>query len=833
MPTQSCPHCGAPINLPNPMAIQQAVASGKTPKCGKCRNPIHLGANGRLIPAAPTVTIAAPVPGTPRNTAVRANPAAAAAVATAPVDPALARAVRYLESGRIGFGHLMVLKKLLLAWGNRSGPVEFTVRVNFTLPALDKNLLRIGSGTDEGGWPNEIPLGAIPELARSPSIAKAAWSVVQRLHAERLTWRGELLLDQLLDVNLSAGHWTALLKALSQEAQNLSTAPPAPRVEAPARTSAGPGFLVPPAAPVAARSATHNPTAPTFTAPPAAAVPAAPLPPANPQDELAAARVDLNRMIGLASVKHKVEDLAKFLQVHALRRQAGLQTGSVTLHLVFRGGPGTGKTTVARLLGRIFKALGFLEKGHVVELDRSGLVAPFVGGTAAKTQKAIESARGGILFIDEAYSLSRAGSTNDFGPEAIETLLKAMEDRRGELIVVVAGYAEPMRQFLESNPGLKSRFPHTIDFPDYSADELLAIFEGMAAERSYKLADDGREAAGRLFRHLVTTRDENFGNARTARTVFEHAIQRHAARLVELGAPPDKEALTTMRGDDLPLSDYGVVARSLEEVTAVARGKIDALIGLAPVKKRFLELCALLELRKRREEKGLAVQAQSLHMVFTGNPGTGKTEVARIMAEVFHGLGFLARGHLIEVSRTDLVAGYVGQTAKKTEEAVRSALGGVLFIDEAYTLVDRGGKDFGQESVDTLLKWMEDRRDSLVVIVAGYPELMRKFLESNPGLASRFPTIIDFPDYSDDELREIFSAMARKRGYEPSPEALAKAQEVLAERRQTRKTGFGNARDARALLEGAITALAVRMSSQPVADLAALSLLLPEDVIAT
>ncbi len=839
------------MSLPPPAEIRKQLTAGRTPRCPNCRKVLEFNLDGKPKPALPAAPPRSTAPAKPASAAAPVPPKPAApaaaparpAVAPKPVTPALppvpvdamtARAIRFLDSPIVGFGHLLVLLKLLGEWSKRTTPTDFVSRIAWSVDALRKNLLVVGSRGGDDGWPEDVSQAMLPTLAKHPLVAKAGWLIAQRLYAQRLDYGGTLLLDHLLDVRTGLRSWQALTDALLKESRAAGPAPAAgspPTSPAPAAATAQAAATASAAAPLrkadsAAPATASEPaaTAQTMAAP--AAQGARPV----AVEALVAARADLDRMVGLANVKQQIDKLSNFLQVHCLRRQAGLQTGPVTLHMVFQGGPGTGKTTVARLLGRIYNALGLLEKGHVVEMDRSGLVAQYVGQTANKTMKAIDSATGGILFIDEAYSLFRGEGSNDYGREAIETLLKAMEDKRDGLIVIAAGYPDPMRKFLESNPGLRSRFPYMVDFSDYSAEELAAIFELMAKERSYSLPDDGREAAARLFRHLVAARDDTFGNARVARTVFEKAIQRQATRVVESNITSDLSALSSLSAADIPLAEYGVVATDLVDVTAGARAKLDSLIGLAPVKKRFAELTALLSLRKKREEKKLEVQAQSMHMVFTGNPGTGKTEVARIMAEAFHGLGFLTRGHLIEVSRSDLVAGYVGQTAKKTEDVIRSALGGVLFIDEAYTLTERGGEDFGQESVDTLLKWMEDRRTSFVTIVAGYPDLMRKFLDSNPGLASRFPTVVEFPDYSDEELREVFSLMARKRGYVAAPPTLARAQAVLNERRQARKKGFGNAREARQLLECAITALAVRVSALPDPDPEALSALHEEDV---
>jgi SpoVK/Ycf46/Vps4 family AAA+-type ATPase len=492
----------------------------------------------------------------------------------------------------------------------------------------------------------------------------------------------------------------------------------------------------------------------------------------RPQISVEDAMAELDAMIGLGPVKDQVRSIGASIEAARRRAMANLSNERPMRHFVFLGPPGTGKTTVARVLAKIFYAFGLLETPDVVEAHRADLVGEYLGATAIKTNELVDSALGRVLFIDEAYSLINEGDgqADRFGAEAVQTLLKRAEDDRENLIIILAGYEKQMEAFLASNPGLASRFATRLKFGSYSPAEMFALAESVLERRGEELDRDARPALWRVFEEIDRRRiADDLGNGRFVRSLMEKAGQARDVRVMQPLSNPAADELVTVRSDDVEHAYAELTSRlrGYEDTPTYegAKAELAALIGLEPVKKQVEAIAAQLRVAQMRKASGLSSQPPAMHFVFSGPPGTGKTTVARILGRIFAALGLLVRPEVIEAHRADLVAEHLGATAIKTNKLVDSAMGGVLFIDEAYSLHNEGysgGDAFGAEAVQTLLKRAEDDRDRLVIVLAGYTEDMDRFLRSNPGLASRFSTRITFPSYQPAELVEIAQRLAQQ-----------------------------------------------------------------------
>jgi SpoVK/Ycf46/Vps4 family AAA+-type ATPase/GTP-binding protein EngB required for normal cell division len=516
--------------------------------------------------------------------------------------------------------------------------------------------------------------------------------------------------------------------------------------------------------------------------------------------EVAKISPELAKLIGLSSVKQRVIELTYYIR-DAQQRHGNDVRKMPNLHMVFTGNPGTGKTAVARVIGRLYKQMGLLARGHVVEVTRADLVAVYVGNTAPKTRAKITEALDGVLFIDEAYALmtDSGGVGHDFGREAIDELLLHLENNRHRLVVIAAGYPEEMQKFLDTNPGLRRRFPpeNVITFPDYAPPELMRILQQFLRSEDLTLSEAAQSRIEQILEGMHIMRQRGFGNAGEMRNLCDSLKRLRAMRLTRRRLPADEP----IQPEDISPHFAGFVLSPVQQPDAVLK-QLDVLVGLQRLKDDVRRWVGRLKYQQRF---GGSLPSSAMHMVFRGNPGTGKTTVARLMGEMLKSLGYLRRGHVVEVMRADLVDRYMGGTAPKTRAKVIEALDGVLFIDEAYALADGGiggmASDYGREAIAELVAAMENYRDRLVVIVAGYTQLMNRFLDTNAGLSSRFSLKFDFDDYSPDELLQILRAIAAREGFTLTPGAEVKVEAYLMGIYNYRGKEFGNGRDVRNLFE--------------------------------
>ena len=501
----------------------------------------------------------------------------------------------------------------------------------------------------------------------------------------------------------------------------------------------------------------------------------------------------LGELIGLAGIKESV----KKIKAYAL---ANRDNEDLNIHMCFLGNPGSGKTEVARLIAGILYENKILPTNKIIEVDRSGLVSQYFGATAEKTSRVIARAMGGVLFVDEAYALGNnndAGSITDYGREAIDTLVKAMEDYRGKFCVIFAGYRNEMQQMLSVNPGLKSRIQFTLDFPNYSRDELKQITQLMLRKRKYSMGD---AAMSRLLDITdIKRKDPDFANAREIRNILDQVIMCQNLRCagtedIEVGLVDINKYIQDSK-INLPTSATGT-----NKTVLTGEEELDQLIGLGSIKRMVKKIKAYAKRNQGQADF-------NLHMCFYGNPGTGKTEVARILSRILYDAGVLDEAKLVETDAHGLIGKFVGETAPKTLKKINEAMGGVLFIDEAYSLAAGAGQNngltiYGEEAIAVLLKEMEDRRGQFCTILAGYKDEMKQMISSNPGLESRIQFTLEFPDYTREELGLIACSFLEKKHYTIEEDALDRVLDIMEYFR--RQPNFANARTVRNIMDQVI-----------------------------
>ena len=505
------------------------------------------------------------------------------------------------------------------------------------------------------------------------------------------------------------------------------------------------------------------------------------------------AMAQLNALIGLADVKAVVQDSLAERLIYADDKSPG--------HYIFAGSPGTGKTEVARLMGKIFKAQGLLKSGHLVEVRKADLVGQYIGESSIKTRKKCEEALDGVLFVDEAYELVNCEPTGEkfkssFDEDAYTEIMAQMENNRNRLCVIFAGYKDKMEIFKVANPGMKDRISRVIAFADYTKDELLKIFKKIAADNKFSLADNAEEAMKECIARKVIEGGDTFSNGRAMRNLFVECRSKITRRYrlsggkLQNGEKIDPYVITV---EDIPNSNK----KSDGYTESLAWDDLNKLIGLDSVKSKIKTISNKVKFAAKKEHKAPG------HYVFVGNPGTGKTVVARLFSQMFKSIGVLSQGHCVEVTRAELVSGYVNQTAIKTKAKCQEALGGVLFVDEAYTLFDGDSSGSGKEAVETIMKFMEDYRSNFCVIFAGYRNKMENLYRQNDGLRSRITDTIEFPDYSLDDLMNILGSMAKQEELAMDEGFRTGAREVFNGWLMFKTSEFGNAREVRKFLEKA------------------------------
>ena len=518
---------------------------------------------------------------------------------------------------------------------------------------------------------------------------------------------------------------------------------------------------------------------------------------------------EFDNYVGLKNLKQSMKDFITYLNFINERKKSGIETEeSISANCIFLGNPGTGKTSIARLLGKFFKAIGLLENGHVIEVDRADLVGEYIGETAQKTDKIINQALGGILFIDEAYSLKK-DSGQDFGQEAIDIILKRMEDYKNKFFVIAAGYPLLMQNFLESNPGLKSRFTHFFTFDDYSPEELTQIYKIFANKEKYILSKETEKFLLESLEKNNVNLDESFGNARYVRNLFNQSKIELSKRyqMLEEGAK-DFSTLNSLTKEDIRIAISIIENRSDSKVSVQKVDKylneINRLVGLEDVKITFNKIIASLKVERLKKERSITTVHRNLNSIFISEHGSGTSTIARLYAKSLKESDRLTKGQLIEIDSSTFFGLSKLDAYLMIDELFKKLLGNVILVNDVSAAL-QCTTDFSDSLLQYFLKKLYLINDDVVAILSGNAEEIDTLINNFPVLENQFPNIFNFEPYSTRQLLEIALNISQKNNYQFDEGAWQQMLELIIELKKEARKNFYNSRTLKEIINKAIS----------------------------
>lgn len=519
---------------------------------------------------------------------------------------------------------------------------------------------------------------------------------------------------------------------------------------------------------------------------------------------------ELNGYVGLKNLKHSLSEFITYINFVQERKKQGIDVKeNLTAHCIFLGNPGTGKTSIARILGRFFKSVGLLENGHVVEVDRSTLVGEYIGETAQKTEKVIKQALGGILFIDEAYTLKRDTNGNDFGQEAIDIILKRMEDFNGKFFVIAAGYPELMQNFLNSNPGLKSRFTHLFLFDDFSANELVEIYKLFSSREKFILTPEAEELLTNKLKLIYENEKNSLGNARFVRNLFNETKVQLSKRYHSLKYDERNfYASSTIIIDDIlsAFNNYEKHSKGFvfnDDKLNKYLNELNNLVGLEDVKKTFSKLLASIKVEQLKKERAISSLPKNLNSIFICEPGAGTSTVARLFGKVFKELSLIESGQLVEIDSSYFYGLNKIDSYLTLDKIFQDSIGKIIVVNDSVITL-KAKSDFSDSLLQYFLKKLYLYRDKVVAVLTGNQDEFEDLFESVPVIENQFPNIYNFGHYSTRQLLEIALNICQKKNYQLEEGAWQQMLDLLAKLRSDKNKNFYNARTIKEILNKAI-----------------------------